>query len=476
VDSLGHFVFKYSDDHGRSWSTRRYAIAVREFEIDRRNPYRGKLKFFWNVGKPFLHQGAGYVPLHKVGGIGEGFFTSSEGVLLRSSNLLTERDPDKLLWETLPEGDIGLRAPAGGGPVAEEHSFAALSDGSLFTVYRTIDGHPAISYSRDGGRNWSPPVYMRFDDGRLVKHPRAANFVWRCANGKYLYWFHNHGGRFIAEHPHRRTVAYEDRNPAWLAGGIETNTPHGKTIRWGQPEIVLYDDDPLVRISYPDLIEDGGRYFLTETQKDVARVHELDPLLLEGLWKQFEAASAPTRGLLADLRAPIPAAIRTPRLPGFLRRSSRMDYGREDLREGFSLEVWARLPTKAPGQTLLDNRTAGGKGFALLTARGAAVEIVLNDGATENRWASDPSTVIPGRVQHIVAIVDGGPKIITFVIDGKLCDGGASRQFGWGRFSPHLKSANGAAELRVAASVLRLRIYGRYLRTSEAVAAFRAGF
>jgi len=89
VDSLGHFVFKYSDDHGRTWSARRYDIPVRDFAIDRQNPYGGKLKFFWNVGRAFAHGGAGYVPLHKVGGIGEGFFTSSEGALLRSDNILT---------------------------------------------------------------------------------------------------------------------------------------------------------------------------------------------------------------------------------------------------------------------------------------------------------------------------------------------------------------------------------------------------
>ena len=93
VDSLGHFVFKYSDDHGRSWSARRYDIPMRDFEIDRKNAYGGKLKFFWNVGKAFVHAGAGYVPIHKVGGFGEGFFTSSEGALLRSDNILTERDP-----------------------------------------------------------------------------------------------------------------------------------------------------------------------------------------------------------------------------------------------------------------------------------------------------------------------------------------------------------------------------------------------
>ena len=54
-------------------------------------------------------------------------------------------------------------------------------------------------------------------------------------------------------------------------------------------------------------------------------------------------------------------------------------------------------------------------------------------------------------------------------------DGGDSRQFGWGRYSPNLMSANGAPTLRVTPSVKNLRLYNRALRTSEAVAAFRQG-
>jgi len=305
VDSLGHFVFKFSDDHGVTWSPKRYDVPLRDFAIDRKNPYGGKLKFFWNVGKAFTLGGAGYVPIHKVGGFGEGFFTSSEGALVRSGNILTERDPEKLRWETLPDGDIGLRTPAGGGPIAEEQSFSVLSDRSLFCVYRTIDGHSAYTYSRDGGRTWDAPQYMRYADGRLMKHPRAANFAWRCANGKFVYWFHNHGGRFIREHPNRRTIAYEDRNPVWLVGGVEADSPQGRIVRWSQPEIGLFDDDPYIRMSYPDLIEDGGKYFLTETQKDVARVHEIDPALLDGMWEQFgdNRKLVATRGLLLNLPA-----------------------------------------------------------------------------------------------------------------------------------------------------------------------------
>jgi len=36
VDSLGYYVFRYSDDHGRSWSAERYDVPIREFACDTR--------------------------------------------------------------------------------------------------------------------------------------------------------------------------------------------------------------------------------------------------------------------------------------------------------------------------------------------------------------------------------------------------------------------------------------------------------
>jgi hypothetical protein len=468
VDSLGHFVFKYSDDHGRTWSPQRYEIPQRDFEIDRKNPYEGKTKFFWNVGKAFIAGNAGYVPIHKVGGFGEGFFTSSEGALLRSENILTERDPARITWMTWPEGDIGLRTPKGGGPIAEEQSFSVLSDGSLFSVYRTIDGHPVTSYSRNGGRTWSAPEYMRFADGRLVKHPRAANFAWRCENGKFLYWFHNHGGRFIREHPKRRTIAYDERNPVWLSGGVEVDSPQGKVIRWSEPEIALYDDDIYVRMSYPDLVEDSGKYYLTETQKDIARVHEIDPALLEGLWNP----AANQTGSLFNAKPT--RTFEGPALPDLLERSRRSDYGTQDRRAGFTIDLRLQLKSIAAGQVVLDNRTPDGRGLAILTAPFGALELILNDGRTESRWRSDNGALIVGKSRAVTVTVDGGPKIITFIVDGKLNDGGDDRQYGWGRYNPNLKTANGAPQWRAVDGIERLRIYGRALRTAEAIALTRA--
>jgi hypothetical protein len=492
VDSLGYYVFKYTDDHGRTWSAQRYPIAVREFATDRDNVYGGKIRFFWNVGRPLILGDAAVLVLHKVGAMGHGFFAQSEGAFLKSRNLLTERDPAKITFETLPDGDTGLRTPAGGGRVAEEQSLAALSDGSLFCVYRTVDGWPASAYSRDGGHTWTPPAYLTYaPDGRRVKHPRAANFVWRCGNGKFLYWFHNHGGPFIAQMQADTSGAtgnpYNDRNPAWLMAGVERDTPRGRIIEWSQPEILLYDDDPFIRMSYPDLVEEGGKFYITETQKNIGRVHEIPAALVEGLFNQFEARTVARDGLVLQWPAPRPKAADTPglvrpqeaampKLPEFhVRDTKRSDYGGADLRAGFSLDLWVKLESTAPRQVLLDNRDGQGRGFVLSTTSDGTIRLTLNDGRSESSWHADAGVLQVGKVQHLVATVDGGPKIITFVVDGVLCDGGMERQFGWGRFSPHLRAPNGAARIKIDAVVRSLRIYKRALRTSEAVANYRAG-
>ncbi len=479
VDSLGYFVFKYSDDGGRSWSRDRHTIAVREFDIDRNNAYQGRIRFFWNVGKAFVHAGSGYVPLTKVGGFGEGFFTSNEGVLLRSDNILAETDPKRIRWGTLPEGDIGLRTPPGGGPIAGEQSYTVLSDGSLYCVYRSIDGHPVYTYSRDGGRSWDPPNYKRFADGRLMKHPRAANFAWRASNGKYLYWFHNHGGRFIREHPDRPTMAYRDRNPAWLCGGVERDSPDGKVIAWTQPEIALYHDDPYTRMSYPDFVEVSGKYYISETEKAIARIHEIEPELLAGLWNQFDSTGRATSGTILELPSPgegMPTDTAMPRLPALRVRDGHRS---RPSRAGFTVEVWFRLRRVRADQTLLSTRRDDGRGWALAVTDRGTIELSLDDARSENRWDCDPGMIQPGVLHHLCAIVDGGPHILSFVVDGQLADGGQHRQFGWGRLSPDFYDANGTPRLRIApnlsGSIKKLAIYDRALRTSEAVGNFRAG-
>tara|TARA_B100000212_G_C27384825_1_gene538798 strand:+ start:4314 stop:6185 length:1872 start_codon:yes stop_codon:yes gene_type:complete len=481
VDSFGYYVFKYSDDNGKSWSDKRFIIPVRETEIDRQNVYGGKIRFHWNVGKAFILKGVAYVPLIKVGNFGEGFFTSNEGVLLKSKDLLTADDPALAKWETLPDGDIGLRTPEGGGPIASEQSYSVLSDGSIYCVYRTIDGHPVNTYSRDGGHTWEPPQYMRYGNGRRVKNPRAANFAWRCENGKYLYWYHNHGGEWLREQPDRRTVAYRDRNPAWVLGGVEQDGANGKIISWSQPEILLFDKDPMIRMSYPDLIEEGGKYFITETQKDLARVHELDSSLIELLWNQEFISERCENGLVAswDLNnRTVGHQIKAVKFDPFYVRSERADKAGKDTGAGLTIEVSFKLKDLTPGQMLVDGRDKWGKGFWLETGDDSSLEFSMCDGRMVNSWSSDPITTRLNQEHHVSIIVDGGPNVILFVVDGLLNDGGDQRRFGWGRLNPQLHDLNGASHWTVAKSlkgrVNALHVYDRAIKVTEAIGNYRA--
>jgi hypothetical protein len=481
VDVQGYYVFKYSDDHGRSWSDQRYQVPIREFQCDRENVYGGQRRFFWNVGRPLILDDAAIMVIHKIGALGAGFLAESEGAFFKSRNILTERDPTKIDFQTLPDGEIGLRTPEGGGRVAEEQSLVKLSDGSLYCVYRTIDGWPASAYSHDGGHTWTQPAYKTYTPGgRRVKNPRAANFAWNCANGMFLYWFHNHGGRWIGDlgaGGRGGRSPYDDRNPAWLMAGREIETPDGKRIEWSQPEILLYDDDPYIRMSYPDLIEQDGDFFVTETQKEIARVHEIPQPILDGLFGQWENQRVTRSGLLLELPADgsMPEQATLPNLPRLnVRDTRRMDHGVRDLRAGFSLDLWLELDSLDAGQTILDSRDATGAGLLVGTTDAGTLAITINDGRQQAAWDSDRGAIQAGKLHHVCIIVDGGPKIITFIVDGLLCDGHDQRQFGWGRFSPTLRTPIGSETLRIGPVVRCLRIYNRALRTSEAVGNFRA--
>lgn len=468
VDCLGSFVFKYSDDHGRTWSAERFTVPVRKMKIDRENITGGEVMFFWNASRILTTALGVYVPLYKVGNFGKGFYTSTQGVLLHSPNLLDEPDPAKIRWETLPEGDTGICSPQpGGGLIAEEHSFSVLSDGSLYDVFRTTDGQAACTYSRDGGRNWSAPRWKTYPDGRAVKNPRAANFAWKCGDGRFLYWFENHGRK-----------SYDLRNPAWVLGGVEADSPEGRFIRWSQPEVLLYHDNPLVRMSYPDLIEDDGRVFITETKKDIARIHEIPAGFLETLWSQFDPPTPATDGLLLDqaLAPTGPTGLDWPELPKFAGSDrQRIDGALARHRTGFTFEMMLRPGVLGADRVLLDTFTDHDAGLRLTLEATGRLRLDLGDGLTRGVWCSDPGLLHPDREHHVGVVVDGGPGLIAFVIDGVFNDGGEHRPFGWGRFSPHLRHANGHPRAAVNTSeagghrLSALKVYGRALMTAELV-------
>jgi hypothetical protein len=222
-------------------------------------------------------------------------------------------------------------------------------------------------------------------------------------------------------------------------------------------------------MSYPDLIEQNGRYWISETQKEIARVHELDPELLEGLWNQGRERAITTQGQVLALQGPdkLPAQANLPRLP--------------DLVEGpgITLDLWLTLESLAEGQPVLDTRDATGRGLALTTTAQGKLRLDLADSGTKSHWDCDPGLLRAG--ERIISAWSSTPArgFITFIVDGQVCDGGTVRQYGWGRFPSELVSVNCSSTMTRAPSVRgrleSLRIYNRALRNSEVIAHYHAG-
>ena len=451
---LGWYCYKYSDDNGRSWSTR-YRLPMKKTTNDYINPWNGEVQLFWGISKPITVDNSMYFAFTKMSihpqDMGEGWF-------YKSDNINTERDHEKLHWEQLPDGDRGLFETSLG-LTQEEHNIVSLSNNDLYCIFRTSEGYPGESYSRDGGHTWNVPVFARDKDGRVLKNPRACPKLFKCSNGKYLLWYHNNNGK-----------GYNGlRNPAWILGGIEKN---GR-IQWGQPEIFLYGEGGVGegngtgkdRMSYPDFIEEGGSFWVTETQKEVASVHAIDKKLLEGLWRQGDDKTIIRKGLILE-RENISSkqSFSLPDLPGLADGS-------------FSIELLLNVNELVPGQIILDNRDSDGNGLSMTVTPKRTIELSLKDGDVGSAWDTDPGVVRPGK-QHIVFVVDGKANLITTIVNGKLCDGGRYRITGWSWFNTKINKVNVTGNLNILSDfngeVREIRIYNCYLSTSEAISNYQA--
>ncbi|MCQ2385715.1 MAG: glycoside hydrolase, partial [Clostridia bacterium] len=233
---MGIFAFVYNDDLGHTWSGTPREIPIRPFAIDRRYPLfaKGKERFlFWNVSSPAEYRGNVYIPLSKIASSRGGCSEEDEGVFLFSPNLSDEKDPDKLIFRTLPDGENGVSAFDPSSAVAEEHCLAVLSDGSLFDVFRTDVCRVGFSQSFDGGKTFTPSRPLTYEDGTPVPHPRANCPLFSLGDGKYLLWHH------CAE-----DTGYGHRNRVYLSGAEERDIPEGETLTFHAPKLFLENDTP----------------------------------------------------------------------------------------------------------------------------------------------------------------------------------------------------------------------------------------
>jgi hypothetical protein len=446
------YVYRFSDDNGQTWSEERYEMPLRRTGFDE----RFRIVQGWSVDQPIVVGDRVFVAYSKYHQSAQ---RHGEGWVFTSDNVLTETDPDKVRWEMWPAGDAGIRADALG-YLQEEHNLVPLANGDLYAAFRTLAGYVGETYSRDGGHTWEEPVFATYADSeRKIKHPRALARVWRTDNGHYLMWTHNHDGR---DTPPRN----KNRNPAWLLGGIEKD---GR-IHWSQPEVLFFGyvfkhDSGM---SYPDLMEEDGRYWIAATDKVAARIHEIDSSLLQGLWQQADQARVPREGLVAEWRRDAEGHE--------ISIEAAAPFHRGGL--SVSLDVdWQDWPA---GTVLLNAKTQSGAGFQLSVGPQRGLMLGLNDGrfGRDQAWETDAGMLVPGERHHVTFIVDAAPRLITVLVDGQLLDGGTQRQYGWTFYTPRLQQlplpAVGQLHSGAMSAVRRVRIYDRPLRTSEAIAAERA--
>ena len=100
TDLLGHFVMRYSDDMGASWSSRRYEVPYPLTWIDRQNVFNGSVRMMWTVSLPTTGirvlvylAGDGCTTRMRCRWISSSFATVWRGSALRRSAAFHKRHP-----------------------------------------------------------------------------------------------------------------------------------------------------------------------------------------------------------------------------------------------------------------------------------------------------------------------------------------------------------------------------------------------
>lgn len=230
---------RYSDDGGESWSNDRLEVPVRTSAIDRNNTWHGTVKILWAVDQAKTRPPG-------VGDDGRVFwgFTKvgqymlnppEEAFLISSPNARTERNASRVVWETLPEGDVGVAPPGGNPAIGEEPHVVALRSGGMFMVMRTTQRYLGAASTADptGASGWTNASFAAF----WSASPAAAGRRLKQGRGPSTLKPLRSGGRYVLLYYNQGTDDYTGRNPYWIAVGVE----EGGVVRFSQPEVVLYD-------------------------------------------------------------------------------------------------------------------------------------------------------------------------------------------------------------------------------------------
>ena len=146
---------------------------------------------------------------------------------------------------------------------------------------------------------------------------------------------------------------------------------------------------------------------------------------------------------------------------------------------GFTIDMVLALTDLSPDQNILTIKGDNNLEIILQTKEFGAIEVVIDDEEEEISWTSDPGILRAFGDNSIAVSVDNNARIIQFVVNGVVNNGGKFRQFGWKRFEDYLKlpgeSTLTMGKLKTGAirgvpgSVKSLRIYNRSLMNTEII-------
>eukprot|EP01079_Euglenida_sp_SAG-EU17-18_P002137 gene2137-3068_t len=196
TDELGHFVMKYSDDAGATWSNSRYEIPYRLTSLDYANPYKGEVKLMWSVDQVKVHgQGPSAAVFYAFTKIGTPIQNPPQEVFFPwSDNIMSVAGAEEVSWRLLPDGDHGLLPPGGNPNVMEEGHIIDRKAGGWYAIGRTTQGLLASASTCDATpeKGWSPTGFAKYWNNMLT--PATYQPPPKPANSSFLMGLKNPRG------------------------------------------------------------------------------------------------------------------------------------------------------------------------------------------------------------------------------------------------------------------------------------------
>jgi hypothetical protein len=308
----GQLCAVYSDDDGQTWS-QRHPIALPDRDI---NPIPGRIQGW--VNHPPQIMPTGEVILTYSGGfrnVRAWQLGAAEVNVVHCTNILTESDPGRLVFQQYPRGPRGIRvdvlkhqanpslnrlldffdgAAEDTGFDFEEMTVVPLSGDRWLGVGRCKLGAPAYTISHDRGKTWTSPEPLRYaPEGDLIKHPMTMCPIAKTADGRIVLLFTNNdgsqrGARHVWDGDGRT------RNPQWIVVGREVpGEAKNAGLIFGEPRVLVEVDDSgptnlKTGISMPQFFERRGRYFVCyNVNKQDILLDEIPADVLDSLTPQY---------------------------------------------------------------------------------------------------------------------------------------------------------------------------------------------